>query len=125
MNSILIADGNENVAKLFATVLAHHDWKATPFSDPRRIVEALRSGERYDVVIVSYEVNGASGIELIELVRGLEHRKHTPVVMVTGGTVSDEAIAAGANEVLRKPIDNQALVAAVSKYISGAKSDEQ
>ena len=126
MKSIFIAEGARSVARLFATVFAHHNWKVTSFSDGKRADEALRGSEHYDVVLVSYEVPGINGVELTKLVRALEHRKHTPVVMVTGTTgIEAEAFRAGASEVLHKPIDIHSLVAAVSKYISETRNQER
>lgn len=125
MKSILIAECNDSVARLFATVFAHHNWKVTLSGYGRPADEALRGSEHYDVVLVSYEGHGMSGVELTRLVRALEHRKHTPVVMVTGSTAIEvEAFSAGANEVLHKPIDIYDLIAAVSKYISEARHQE-
>lgn len=94
-------------------------------SDGKGADEALRGSEHYDVVLVSYEVPGMNGVELTKLVRTLEHRKHTPVVMVTGTTgIEVEALRAGASEVLHKPIDIHTLVAVVSKYISETRNQE-
>ncbi|HXI93433.1 MAG TPA: response regulator [Blastocatellia bacterium] len=126
MKSIFIAEGTRSVARLFAAVFAHHNWKVTSVSDGIGADEALRGSEHYDVVLVSYEVPGMNGVELIKLVRALEHRKHTPVVMVTGTTgIEVEAFRAGASAVLYKPIDIYSLVAAVSKYISETGHQER
>ena len=125
MNSIFIAEGTRSVARLFATAFFRHNWKVTSSSDGKGADEALRGSEHYDVVLVSYEVPGMNGVELTKLVRALEHRKHTPVVMVTGTTgIEAEAFRAGASEVLHKPIDIYSLVAAVSKYISETRHQE-
>jgi DNA-binding response OmpR family regulator len=122
MSSILIAEGNESVASLFATVFTYQNWKVTVFSDGKRASEALNGDDHFDVVLVSYEIRGSNGVELIKLVRSLEHRKHTPVVLITAsGGLEDEVLGAGANEVLYKPIDIQALVAAISKYVERAR----
>lgn len=126
MKSILIAEGNPSVASLFTIVFGDHRWKVTSFCDDNRAANALRGGKHYDVVLVSCELHGTNGVELINLVRALDHRKHTPVVMVTGTLgVDAEALGAGANEVLHKPIDIHTLVATVSKYIEGVRSLEQ
>jgi DNA-binding response OmpR family regulator len=125
MKSIFIAEGTRSVGRLFAAVFAHHNWKVTSSSDGKGADEALRESEHYDVVLVSYEVPGMNGVELTKLVRALEHRKHTPVVMVTGTTgIEAEAFRAGATEVMHKPIDIYSLVAAVSKYISATRPQE-
>jgi DNA-binding response OmpR family regulator len=56
-------------------------------------------------------------VEIIRLIREIEHRKETPVLMVTGRPdVTGEALNAGANEVLIKPIEPSRLVAAVKRH---------
>ena len=75
MKSILIADGNECVAEMFAYVFARHDWNATRYSDGKRAGEELRGRAHYDAVLVSYRFDGIDGVELIRLIRALDHRK--------------------------------------------------
>lgn len=125
MKSIFIAEGNQSVGRLFAKVFAQHHWTVTLSGHGDRADEALRGSEHYDVVLVSYEGYGMNGVQLTRLVRELEHRKDTPVVFVTGSSgIETEALNAGANEVLHKPIDIYGLIAAVSKYISPAAQQE-
>jgi DNA-binding response OmpR family regulator len=119
MTTILIAEGDESVAKLFAAVFTRQNWKVALAAHGKHAIEALRGSECYDLVLVSYDVKGSSGVELTKLVRSLAHRKNTPVLMVTGsGGIDTEALRAGASEVLHKPIDIHTLVAAVGKYVS-------
>ena len=120
MKSILIADGNKSVAEMFAYVFARHDWKATRYSDGKRAVEELCGSAPYDAALVSYRFDGMDGVELIKLIRALDHRKDMPIVMVTGTVELDvvaAALAAGADDVLYKPIDVAVLVATVNKCL--------
>jgi len=120
MKSILIADGNESVAEMFAYVFARHDWKVTRYSDGQRAGEELRGRAHYDAVLVGYRFDGTNGVELIKLIRALDHRKDVPIVMVTGSVELDivaAALSAGADDVLYKPIDVAILVATVSKCV--------
>jgi DNA-binding response OmpR family regulator len=120
MRSILIADGNESVAEMFAYVFARHDWTAARYSDGKRAGEELCGRAHYDAVLVSYRFNGMDGVELIRLIRALDHRKDMPIVMVTGTVDLDvvaAALAAGADDVLYKPLDVAVLVATVSKCL--------
>ena len=124
MKSILIADGNESVAKLFAYVFASHDWNVTRYSDGMRAGEELRGGTHYDAVLVSYRFDGMDGVELIKLIRALGHRKDVAIVMVTGTLGLDlatTALTAGADDVLYKPIDLAILAATVSKCVERRK----
>jgi DNA-binding response OmpR family regulator len=120
MKSILIADGNESVAEMFAYVFARHDWTVTKYTDGQRAGEELCGRAHYDAVLVGYRFDGINGVELIKLIRALDHRKDVPIVMVTGSVELDivaAALSAGADDVLYKPIDVAILVATVSKCV--------
>jgi len=122
MKSIVIADGDERVAQVFAEIFAMNDWNVTWNSDGRRTVEALRGHVRYDALLVSSRLHDMSGVELIARIRALDHRKDLPIVMVTGTAsvdVAAAALAAGADDVLYKPTEMAILVGTVSKCIVG------
>jgi DNA-binding response OmpR family regulator len=73
---------------------------------------------------VSYRFDGMDGVELIKLIRALDHRKDVAIVMVTGTLglgVATTALTAGADDVLYKPIDLAILAAAVSKCVERRK----
>jgi DNA-binding response OmpR family regulator len=120
MKSILIAEGDPNVAKLFASVFRQSGWRvASPF-DANGVLKALGGTEHFDIMLISSRVRGSDGIELIKFARSLRHRKHLRVLMVTGtGGMETEAFAAGADEVLHKPIGMDKLVAAADKHLVG------
>jgi len=123
MKSILIAEGDRAVAGLFTDVFKRNLWSVDSSTDANAAVNALRGCRHYDVVLVSYQVGDTNGVELTRLVRSLEHRKTTPVVMITGGSGMElEAFRAGATDVLHKPIDVNRLLALVGKY---ARADHQ
>jgi DNA-binding response OmpR family regulator len=120
MKSILIADGNASVAEMFAHVFARHDWHVTQYSNGKRAGQELCGSTHYDAVLVSYRFAGIDGVELIRLIRALDHRKDMPIVMVTGTVDLDvvaAALAAGADEVLYKPTDIAVLEATVTKCL--------
>jgi len=124
MKSILIADGNTSVAEMFAYVFARHDWNVTRYSDGKRAGEELCGRTHYDAVLVSYRFDGMDGVELIKLIRALDHRKDVPIVMVTGTVGLDvvtAALTAGADDVLYKPIDLAILTATVNKCLEKGK----
>ena len=120
MKSILIAEGDPNVARLFASVFQQHGWRVTSSSDADDALKALRGTEHFDIMLISSKVHGSDGIELIKFARSMRHRKHLRVLMVTGtGGMETEAFAAGADEVLHKPIGMDTLVAAADKHLVG------
>jgi CheY-like chemotaxis protein len=120
VKSILIADGDERVAYLFAEVFASHDWRATWYSDAHRAAEDLGGSAHYDAVLVGYRFEGMDGVELITRIRALDHRQGVPIVMATGTVecaVVADALAAGADDVLYKPTDVAIVVATVTKCV--------
>ena len=119
MKSILIIDGSEIIATLFAEIFQRRGWNVAACEDGDYAMDRLVGNERYDVVILGYRVPGTDGLQLVRFIRALEHRKTTAVVMVTGSAeMTEEALAAGADEVLLKPINPNALVWAVDKLVS-------
>ena len=125
MKSILIAEGDDHVARLFATVFSQNDWVVRSLDDATKAAEVLRGDDPFDVVVVSYKIRGMSGVELTKLIRSLDHRRNTPVVMVTGRPgVEAQALDAGADEVLSKPVDIYTLLDAVTGYASRARHQE-
>jgi DNA-binding response OmpR family regulator len=64
------------------------------------------------------------GVELIRRIRALGHRNDVPIVMVTGAldcVIVAGALAAGADDVLYKPVDVDILVDTVNKCVEQAR----
>jgi DNA-binding response OmpR family regulator len=60
------------------------------------------------------------GVELIQRIRALDHRKDVPIVLVTGTATCEvvaAALAAGADDVVYKPANIDVLVATVTKCV--------
>lgn len=116
---MLVIDGSEIYSRLFAEIFEKQGWTVGVCGDRESAVERLAGGEHYDAILLGNRVTGTTGVHLVRLIRSLEHRKMTAVVMVTGtGEVTEAALAAGADEVLLKPINPHALVWVVDKHIS-------
>jgi CheY-like chemotaxis protein len=118
MKSMLIIDGSQIIATLFAELFQKRGWHVAACGDGESAMDRLVGNERYDVVIVSYRLPLTSGLQLVRFIRALEHRRTTAVVMITGSAeVAEEALAAGADEVLLKPINPNALLWVVEKHV--------
>ena len=116
VKSILIAEGHEDVAELFADLFARDGWTVTTYRDGWRAADALSGRTPNDAGLVSNRLHSMSGVELITRIRALDHRKHMPIVMVTGA-VEVAVLAAGADDVLYKPTDVAIVVATVTKCV--------
>ena len=120
MKAILIAEGDDRVAELFAYLFARDGWTVTTCLDGQRAADALGGRAPYEAVLVSNRLHDMGGVELITRIRALKHRHDVPIVMVTGTVecaVLADALAAGADDVLYKPVDVVILVDTVNKCV--------
>ena len=116
--SALVIEGDPTVAQLWVEVFSQHGWFADAPRNRLRAAEALFSTHDYDLITVSYRFLSTTGVDIIRRIRELEHRKHTPILMLTAGPiVTAEALAAGATEVLYKPIKPLDWVAIIPRHI--------
>ena len=119
MKSMLVIDGSLTVAGLFAEFFEARGWNVGVCTDGECAMDQLSGSKPYDVVLLSYRVPGIDGLRLIRYMRALEHRKTTAVMMVTGTSqIRDEAVAAGADAVLLKPLGTNSLIESAEKLIS-------
>jgi DNA-binding response OmpR family regulator len=126
MKSILIVDGDHYVADVFADLFALEEWEVTTYYDGLLAEDTLGGRAHYDAVLLSNRLSGMSGVELIKRTRALAHRGDVPIVMATGTGELDvvaAALAAGADEVLHKPVDFAVLTATVTKCVAKAHAD--
>ena len=128
MKSILIAEGDERVAELFAYIFARDGWAVATHRDGQGAAVALGETASFDAVLVSNRLRDMGGVELITRIRALDHRKDVPIVMVTGSTevaIVAAALARGADDVLFKPVDVATLVDTVNKCVERARRQRQ
>jgi DNA-binding response OmpR family regulator len=118
MKSILILEDSNAVAESLAEDFEKRGWNVTSCGDRDRAMGRLAGDATYTVILLGYSVPG-NGVQLVRFIRGLDHRRMTAVVMVTDSSeVIEEALSAGADEVLLEPIDPAALVSVVDKHFS-------
>jgi PleD family two-component response regulator len=66
-----------------------------------------------DLVLLDYHMPQMNGVEFLGKFRGVVHLQDVPVVMITGEEKKetlDRALEAGANDFLRKPVDDIELI---------------
>ena len=118
---MLVIEGDEMVAMLFARIFSDCDCDVDTPRDGRSVVAALLGTKSYSIILVSYKFFSLNGIEIIGLIREFEHLRNTPVLLVTGRRdVRLEAISAGANDVLHKPFELDDFVAAVMGHMDSS-----
>ena len=105
------------------------DVAGATMAEADRAEEGLRriDEEEFDVVLVDLRMPGMDGLEAIGRIRAREDAKRDlPLIVVTADTALDRrerCIAAGADEVLFKPVAMEALFDAIGRILA-SKSDE-
>lgn len=120
---VLIVDGDRESASRCGRWLVEHGMTARLAGDGQATLAAL--GEfRPDLVLVDAELPDARGHELVQMIR--QHGEHGAVPVVLTAATDDEAqrfdaVAAGADEVLVKPLKPRHLIATIRSRVQRAQ----
>lgn len=115
---MLIIDGSPSMARAFAGLFENYGWNVVTCGDRTSAIERLAGEEPYDVILLGCRVSGTTGVQLASSIRSLEHRRIAAVIMIAGSDdITDDALAAGADEVLLKPINPNALRWVIDKLV--------
>jgi two-component system chemotaxis response regulator CheY len=114
---VLLVEDEADVRRFFARALAHvgPGVEVVTAVDGREALDRLRA-EDFDLVLSDQRMPRMTGLELLVALR---RWSQVPFVLITADrSVAEPAYAAGANEVLSKPIGLEGLRAAVARYIA-------
>jgi two-component system chemotaxis response regulator CheY len=79
----------------------------------------LLENENVDLILLDWNMPNLSGIEFLKKVRAMEQYQNTPVIMVTSEAARlnvVEAVKAGVNAYITKPINDRTFFEKISKF---------
>ncbi|HVI50348.1 MAG TPA: response regulator [Candidatus Sulfotelmatobacter sp.] len=105
---VLVAEDNEVNRKVAKAFLEHAGHAVAVCGDGQQAVEAVREGD-FDVVLMDIRMPGMDGVEATRAIRALPDRRRAglPILALTANFTPTEVevyIAAGMNDVIRKPL---------------------
>jgi CheY-like chemotaxis protein len=111
---VLIAEDNLESQELLRLILESEGFIVTAAADGEKAIDILRE-IRPDVVVTDLLLPSVSGGDLIRHVRGTAELAKIPIVVISayGDHYEAEALAVGANVVLKKPLDSDLLISAI------------
>lgn len=120
MQTVLVVDDNAINIGLYERMVARlPDTKAICQTDP--LVALLGcTAALPDLVVVDYRMPGLNGLEFIRQFRGLPGALDVPLVMLTSvehPALWQQAIDAGANAYLTKPVDTTRFLGTISRML--------
>lgn len=110
MAQILVVDDDPEVARLLVALLAFHGFEAQSTDSGERALELL-SQQTFQVVLLDVRLPGMNGFETCGRIRQI-HGPSLPVMILTAfgdSTAVRQALQAGADDFLHKPVDTAAL----------------
>lgn len=116
---ILIVDDEPLLVELAAERLAELGYAPLPFTSSTKALQAfLEAPSSVDLVLTDEKMPELSGSQLVDAIRA--KRPDIPVLMMSGhvtAALEERARAQGVGELLRKPISDEALAAAVARCL--------
>jgi signal transduction histidine kinase len=116
---VLVVDDEEPLVRLATRTLEELGYAPTGFTSSAAALAAFRADpQRFDALITDERMPGMSGSALIREVRGI--RNGIPIVLMSGyvgDAVASQARAAGAEEVLKKPLSARDLAASLARVL--------
>jgi putative two-component system response regulator len=117
---ILVVDDSAAIRAVYSANLRKiRNLTITDCADGAKAAE-LCGVSHFDAILVDYEMPGINGIELVRILRALDHFRTIPMIMVTATrdqTVKVKALEAGFNDFLAKPFDPVELRARVANML--------
>jgi len=116
MTKILLVDDMRNFLDLEISFLRRADCRIMTAKDG---LEALKiaTDERPDIILLDIEMPRMNGIECCRILKANPDFKKIPVVIVSSFERRTECFKAGANDYVRKPINEEAFLKEIKKFI--------
>ena len=118
MRSVWIVDDDEEMSRAISLFLRLMDCESVTFSTARSAARALMDGRSPELMILDIHMPEVTGLDLLEFVRRRSEWKRLPVVMLSSeaaDTIVDEALAAGADGYVTKPVTLEELENAMGR----------
>lgn len=121
--SVLIADDSPDTLEMWRWVLEIEGFNVQTAEDGSLALEILKQ-DKPDVLITDLMMPQLSGFELIRHIRSTPHWRQLPIIAVSACPeyYLTEAQNAGANRVIRKPVEFKELIETINECLAGKAS---
>lgn len=118
-STVLIVEDNELNQQLLVTFLKQVGLQTVQAYNGKEGIEKAME-HRPALIIMDIHMPVMDGLECTKILRSIPEFKQTPIICLTADAFTNQqkkAFAVGVNEYLTKPVDLDALLAAITKYI--------
>ena len=123
MNTILVIDDSSTIRRLLSLILRKKDYLVAEAEDGIDAMEKL-SHVQAELIIVDLNMPNMDGIEFVKSLRSNYYYMDTPVIMLTttkDDTLRRDALQAGVNMFLNKPVQPDVLLFKVESLLKGGQ----
>ena len=105
--------------ELICRVVEQAGYVCAPFTTSREILSALQDQERFDLLLIDWEVPDISGLDVVRWVR-VHQGNALPIIFLTSRTLESDLVAglgAGADDYITKPFGKAELLARIGAQL--------
>ncbi len=120
---ILVADDEPHIRRILVTLLEAGGYRVHQAEDGKQALDRLRGDTVYDMALLDIMMPEFTGLEILQQVRPLPHRKGLPIVILTAkGQDADREMAfrLGASDFMTKPFSPKKLIARINQLLGRA-----
>lgn len=113
---VLVLDDDQATGQYHASILQSAGMQVQTLSEPINIIAAINTFQP-ELILMDVYMPGCNGVELTKLIRQEISYLNIPIVFLSGETDLNrqlDAVKAGADDFLCKPIDSEYLIAALT-----------
>jgi signal transduction histidine kinase/CheY-like chemotaxis protein len=123
IRKILVIDDDDDLREVISWALSKEGFAVHSYADPKEALKNLKNGCHFpQLILVDYQMDGMKGCEFLTHKNEIElvEVKECPVLMISA---SPEEVLSSAStelykEILTKPLDLQALMKNIKKYVN-------
>ena len=117
---ILVADDEPYIRRILTTLLEAASLDVDLVADGPTAMEHLEGDRDYCLILLDILMPGATGLEVLDRLRSLAHRRAVPVVILTAkgqDADRDQAFNLGADDFVTKPFSPKKLLARIDQIL--------
>lgn len=128
---LLLVDDDRTMCEYMVEMLkgtgVEADWAESGEEAVEKVMEQSHAGEAYDAVILDWQMPGLDGIQTTKKIREKMGRE-LPVLIISSydwADIEEDAVSAGVNGFMMKPVFMSTLSRGLQKYVLGEKLPEE
>ena len=118
---ILVADDEPHIRRILVTLLEVAGFQVDQAEDGTQALDFLVGDTSFQIALLDIMMPGYTGLEVLQKVRALPHRKDLPVVILTAkGQDADReaAFRLGASDFVTKPFSPKKLLVRIDQLLA-------